>query len=87
MINKVTMEIRVVLKNGIQRKSICDGRIFVERPARTNAPLKIFLEDNVCSLIINVKPELKLSRDLLPIDLPSSPAIANTMLPAVFVLN
>jgi hypothetical protein len=39
----------------------CDGRIFIERPARTNALLKIFAEDNICSLIINVKPELKLS--------------------------
>jgi len=28
-------------------------------------------------------PELKLSKDLLPIALPSSPAIANTLLPAV----
>jgi hypothetical protein len=25
-----------------QRKSICDGRIFMERPAGTNALLKIF---------------------------------------------
>jgi hypothetical protein len=39
---------------------------------------KYFVEDNICSLIINVKPELKRSRDLLPIALPSSPAIANT---------
>ena len=61
-----------------QRKSICDGRIFVERPARTNAQLKIFAEDNICSLIINVKPELKMSKDSLPIVLPSGPAIANT---------
>jgi len=28
--------------NDAQRKSICDGRIFIERPARTNALLKIF---------------------------------------------
>jgi len=41
---------------------------------------KYFVEDNICSLIINVKPELLLNSDLLPIDLPSSPAIANTML-------
>ena len=39
---------------------------------------KYFVEDNICSLIINVKPKLKLNKDLLPIDLPSSPAIANT---------
>jgi hypothetical protein len=49
-----------------------------ERPARTNAFLKIFCEVNICSLIINVKPELLLSRDLPPIALPSSPAFANT---------
>jgi len=40
--------------------------------------LKYFVEDNICSLIINVKPELNLSKDLLLIALPSSPAIANT---------
>jgi len=39
---------------------------------------KYFVEDNICSLIFNVKPELKPSKDLLPIALPSSPAIANT---------
>ena len=39
---------------------------------------KYFVEDNICSLIINVKPELKMSRELLPIVVPSSPAIANT---------
>jgi hypothetical protein len=39
---------------------------------------KYFVEDNICSLIINVKPELKRSKDLLPIALPSSPAVANT---------
>jgi len=64
--------------NDAQRKSICDGRIFIDRPASTNAQLKYFVEDNICSLIINVKPELKLSKDLLQIALPSSPAIANT---------
>ena len=54
------------------------GRIFIERPARTNASLKLFVEDNICSVTINVKLELLLSKDLLPIVLPSSPAIANT---------
>jgi len=39
---------------------------------------KYFAEDKNRSLIINVQPELKLSKDLPPIDLPSSPAIANT---------
>ncbi len=28
---------------------------------------KYFAEDNICSLIINVKPELKMSKDTLPI--------------------
>jgi hypothetical protein len=39
---------------------------------RTNALLKIFAEDNICSLIINVKPELKLSNNSVPIDPPSA---------------
>jgi len=39
---------------------------------------KYFVEDNIRSLIINVKPKLKLNKYLLSIDLPSSPAIANT---------
>jgi hypothetical protein len=68
-----------------QRKSICDGRIFIERPARTNASLKYFSEDNICSLIINVKPELKLSMALSPIDLPSSPVVAIPLLAAVLL--
>lgn len=50
-------------KNDAQRKSICDGRIFIERPARTNADVKYFVEDKICSLIINLKPELKLKKD------------------------
>jgi hypothetical protein len=33
---------------------------------------KYFVEDNICSLIINVQPELNTSRDLLPIALPSA---------------
>src|SRR6266540_7141296 len=61
------------------RKSICDGRIFIERPARYKCLIeKYFAEDNICSLIINVKPELKPSKDSLPIAPMSSPAIANT---------
>jgi hypothetical protein len=31
----------VLFASCIQRKSICDGRIFIDRPARTNALLKI----------------------------------------------
>ena len=64
---------------------ICDpdtsgqvGRIFKFRHARTKVDYYFIVEDNICRLIINVKPELKLIRDLLPIVLPSSPAIANT---------
>ncbi len=36
------------------------------------------VEDNIYSLIINVKPELKPIKDLLLIDPTSSPVIANT---------
>ena len=39
---------------------------------------KYFVEDNICSLIINIKPELKMSKDSSPIAPTSSPAIANT---------
>jgi hypothetical protein len=45
----------------------------------TNALLKLFcFENNICSLISNVQPEQKLSKDLAPIALPSCPAVANT---------
>jgi hypothetical protein len=46
--------------------------------AGTEVDFYFIVEDNICCLIINVKPELKLIKDLLPIALPSSPAIANT---------
>lgn len=62
----------------VQRISICDGRIFEVRHARTEVDFCIIVEYNVCLLIINVKPELKLIKDLPPIVLPSSPTIANT---------
>jgi len=64
--------------NGTQRIGICDGRILEFRHADTEVDLCFIVEDNICCLIINVKPELKLIKDLLPIVLPSSPAIANT---------
>ncbi|HYK57713.1 MAG TPA: hypothetical protein VEV15_14695, partial [Flavisolibacter sp.] len=51
---------------------------FVFRHADTEVHFCLIVEDNICCLIINVKPELKLIKDLLPIALPSSPAIANT---------
>jgi len=50
----------------------------VIRHAVTEVDVCFIVEDNICRLIINVKPELKLSKDLLLIVLPSSPAIANT---------
>ena len=61
------------------------GRIFIERPARTNALSKLFAEDKICSLIINVKPELSLSKDLPPIAPMSRPAVANTHVSGSFV--
>jgi hypothetical protein len=50
----------------------------VFRHARTKVDLCFIVEDTFCRLIINVKPELKLIKVLLPIVLPCSPAIANT---------
>jgi hypothetical protein len=38
----------------------------------------LLLKDNICRLIINVRPWLKLIKDLLSIALASSSAIANT---------
>ena len=65
-------------KNGAQRIGICDGAILEFRHAGTEVDFCFIVEDNICRLIINVKPELKLIKDLQPIVLPSSPAIANT---------
>ena len=44
----------------------------------TNAECCFIGEDKICRLIINLQPEQKLIKDLPPIALPSSPAIANT---------
>jgi hypothetical protein len=44
------------------------------RHADTEVDFCFIVEDNICRLIINVKPELKLSKDLLPIASTSSPA-------------
>jgi len=49
------------------------------RHAGTEVDFCFIVEDNICRLIINVQPELKLIKVLLPIALPSSPAIANTL--------
>jgi hypothetical protein len=46
--------------------------------ASTEVDFCFIVEDNICRLIINVKPELKPIKDLLPIASTSSPAIANT---------
>ena len=48
------------------------------RHADTEVDFCFIVEDTFCPLIINFKPELLLSKDLLLIVLPSSPAIANT---------
>ena len=65
-------------KIAFQRIGICDGGILVFRHAHTEVDYCFIVEDNICRLISNVKPELKLIKVLLPIALPSSPAIANT---------
>ena len=50
----------------------------VFRHADTEVDYCFIVEDNICRLIINVKPEPKQIKVLLPIVLPSSPVIANT---------
>ena len=60
------------------RIGICDGRILAFRHAGTEVGFCFIVEDNIGRLIINVKPELKLIKDLLLIAPMSSPAIANT---------
>ena len=72
--------------NDAQRTGICDDRAFIEHPAATNDDWKTFVEDNICSLIINVQPEQKLNKDLLLILTTSSPAIANTHVVGSFLL-
>ena len=57
----------------------------VFRHADTEVDFCFIVEDNICCLIINVQPGLKLIKDLLPIALPSSPAIANTFVSCGFV--
>jgi len=46
--------------------------------AGTEVYFCFIVEDNICRLIINVKPELKPIKDLLLIATMSSPAIENT---------
>jgi hypothetical protein len=73
--------------NYSQRIGICDGRILAFRHAGTEADFYFIVEDNICPLIINVTPELKLNKDLLPIASTSSPAIANTFVVRSYLLN
>ena len=75
------------VNNYAQRIGICDGRILAFRHADTEVDLCFIAEDSICRLIINVKPELKLIKVLLPIVLPSSPAIANTFVSGSIVSN
>ena len=56
------------------------------RHADTQVDFCFIVEDNIGRLIINVKPELKLIKVLLPIVLPSSPAIANTFVVRLFLV-
>jgi hypothetical protein len=50
----------------------------VFRHADTEVDYCFIVEDNIYRLIINVKPELNFIKVLLPIVLPSSPAIAKS---------
>jgi len=60
----------------------------VFRHACTEARFCFMVEDNICRLITNVKPELKLNKDLLPIASTSSPALQILlMLAAVLFIN
>jgi hypothetical protein len=57
----------------------------VFRHADTDVDFCFIDENTFCRLIINVQPELKPIKDLLPIVLPSRPAIANTFVGGCFV--
>ena len=67
----------IVRGNCVHRIGICDGSIFEFCCACTEVDFYFIIVDTFCRLIINVKPELKLNKDLLPIASMSSPAIAN----------
>jgi len=85
--DKITVvELLIELLNHLHQRVLMahNEKVFAMAGYSLNVPSgqmpywKYFAEDNICSLIINVQPELNLSKDLLPIALPSSPAIANT---------
>ena len=59
----------------------------VFRHAGTEVDFCFIVEDNVCRLIINVKPKPNPNKDLLLIVLPSSPAIANTFVGCISFQN
>jgi len=50
--------------NDAQRSRILDGRILAFRQAYTKVGFYFIIEDNICRLIINVMPEVKLNKDL-----------------------
>jgi hypothetical protein len=52
--------------------------------AGTEIDYCFIVEDNICRLIINLKPEPKLIKVLLSIALPSSPTIASTFVGGCF---
>ena len=60
---------------------------FMFRHAGTEANYCFIVEDKICRLIINVKPDLMLNKDLLPIASTSSPAIANTFVVRSWLLS
>ena len=57
------------------------------RHAGTEVEFCFIVEDNICRLIINVKPELRLKNDLLPVASMSSPTIGNTLVSGSFVCS
>lgn len=75
--------IRLVYSMAYNESVFAMAGYFVFRHACTEADYCFIAEDNICRLIINVKPELKPIKDLLPIALPSSPAIANTFVSGI----
>jgi len=78
-------ESKVVSQEAYSQRSVfAMAGYSVFRYADTEVEFYFIVEDNICRLIINVKPELKLIKDLLPIVLPSSPAIANTFVSSSF---
>lgn len=72
--------------NFAQRSVFAMAGYSMFRHAGTEVDYCFIVEDNICSLIINVKPGLKPLKVLLPIVLPSSPAIENTFVACCFIV-